>query len=37
MLRSLLVAALLLGAGDLFAQETSFLLINATGYPAGHV
>src|SRR5260370_9100535 len=33
MLRSLLVAALSLGAGDAFAQETSFLLINATGYP----
>src|SRR5258708_8676707 len=33
MLRSLLVAALALGAGDAFAQETSFLLINATGYP----
>jgi hypothetical protein len=33
MLRSLMVAALSLGAGDVFAQETSFLLINATGYP----
>src|SRR5258708_38731728 len=33
MLRSLMVAALSLGAGDAFAQETSFLLINATGYP----
>src|SRR5260370_40622346 len=32
MLRSLLVAALALGAGDAFAQETSFLLITATGY-----
>ena len=33
MLRSLVVAALALGAGDAFAQQTSFLLINATGYP----
>ena len=33
MLRSLGVAALALGAGDAFAQQTSFLLINATGYP----
>ena len=33
MLRSLVVAALSLGAGDAFAQETSFLLINGTGYP----
>jgi hypothetical protein len=33
MLRSLMVAALALGAGDAFAQQTSFLLINATGYP----
>ena len=33
MLRSLLVAALSLGAGDALAQETSFLLINATSYP----
>ena len=33
MLRSLVVAALSLGAGEALAQETSFLLINATGYP----
>lgn len=34
MLRSLVVAAALsLGATDAFAQETSFLLTNATGYP----
>ena len=33
MLRSLVVAALSLGAADAFAQETSFLLINGTGYP----
>lgn len=33
MLRSLMVAALSLGAGEALAQETSFVLINATGYP----
>ena len=33
MLRSLLAAALSLSAGEALAQETSFLLINGTGYP----
>ena len=33
MLRSLVVAALSLGATEGFAQETSFLLINGTSYP----
>jgi hypothetical protein len=33
MLRSLVVAALSLGAGEVLAQETSFLLINGTDYP----
>jgi len=33
MLRSLVVAALSLAAGEALAQETSFLLINGTGYP----
>ena len=33
MLRSLVAAVLSLGAGEALAQETSFLLINATGYP----
>lgn len=33
MLRSLVVAALSMGAADAFAQETSFLLINGTSYP----
>ncbi len=33
MLRRLVVAALSLGASDAIAQETSFLLINGTGYP----
>lgn len=33
MLRSLMVAALSLGAGEALAQETSFLLINGTAYP----
>ena len=37
MLRSLVAAALLLGAGEALAQETSFLLINATGYPISQV
>jgi hypothetical protein len=33
MWRLLTVAALSLGAAEALAQETSFLLINATGYP----
>ena len=33
MLRSLVAAALSLGAGEALAQETSFLLTNATGSP----
>jgi hypothetical protein len=37
MLRSLVVAALSLGATDVVAQETSFLLINGTAYPISQV
>jgi len=37
MVRSLVAAALSLGAGEALAQETSFLLINATGYPISQV
>ena len=33
MLRTLMVAALLLAAGQATAQHTSFLLINGTAYP----
>lgn len=33
MLRSMVMAALSLGAGEALAQEASFLLINGTGYP----
>jgi len=37
MVRSLVAAALSLGAGEALPQETSFLLINATGYPISQV
>ena len=37
MLRSLVVAALALGAADAVAQEASFLLINGTAYPIAQI